>query len=109
MKTPLIAILSSLLAISASAETAREAIDAAYEWVEQESARQESRAAAARQQAALEDIRWELAAQRQQALANARAREAAAQRRHAQQQAELERIAAQQRAIANERRQWTPR
>lgn len=103
MKTTLIAILSSLLAISAFAETAREAMDAAYEWVEQESFRRESRAAQSRQDAALEDLQWELAEQRRQALANARIREENARRMEAQRQqqiAALRRIEQQQRDLA---------
>ena len=90
MKTTLTAALSIILAISATAETNQEALDAAYEWVEQESFRQESRAAQARQQAALDDLRWELAQQRRQAQANARAQEAAARRQREQQWADRE-------------------
>jgi F0F1-type ATP synthase membrane subunit b/b' len=67
MKTTLLAVLFCLLVISSHAETNQEALDAAYEWVERESDRQESRRSASRQQAALEDIRWELAERRRQA------------------------------------------
>jgi len=93
MKTTLLAALLCLLAIPAHAETNQEALDAAYEWVEQESARQESRQAARRQQAALEDIRWEITEQRRQAQehATAQAQEQARLRRLVEQQQQIER------------------
>ena len=66
MKTTLIAILSGILAISAFGYD-RQAEEEIQAWCDHQNELDESRQRAARQQAALDDIRWELAERRRQA------------------------------------------
>ena len=89
MKTTLTAALSIILALSALGYD-RQAAEELQTWCDHQNELDESRQAARRQQAALDDLRWELAQQRRQAQANARAQEAAARRQREQQWADRE-------------------